>query len=231
MPETPIPAAPPPGDLHLDAGPLARAGIGFCLALLLVNVVAMAVLLPGLWDLGSSSGQDLIDGLANPPEPVPALQVVGNVLALAAALCLLLFLRRTVRNIQAVDPRALDFGVAWATLCWFLPLVNLVAPYFVLERTWLAAGRLATGAGEREVEVVSPVLVWWYSWVLQFVCSLASVLLGFRLATTGDVDGRWLVLAMGGGTVSIAVCLLATIRLVRGLQERMAAARHRPGAA
>jgi hypothetical protein len=104
-----------------------------------------------------------------------AIDLCRSAVGLAAAVAILLWIRRSHRNLQALGNSKLKYSPGWAVTCWFVPILNLVCPCQVMIEIW-------KGSDLRNVNVTDPrrgkgsILVgcWWASFVVMVVARLTA---------------------------------------------------------
>lgn len=95
-----------------------------------------------------------------------------------AAIALLMWLHRVVRNNHVLGERYLRFSPALAVGCWFIPFANLVLPFQAVREAW--------GAADPELPSSTPdtrnssrgsglVVAWWLTFILGSLVGLASI--------------------------------------------------------
>jgi hypothetical protein len=103
-----------------------------------------------------------------------------------------------------------------AVMMWFVPFVNLVAPYQVVREIWLRTAGL--NAAEPDLSAKTPLISWW--WALYLIWNLVALVAGALLswgirdpATVFEV-----VLAAHILHVSAALLAIMTVRRIASLQ-------------
>ncbi len=119
---------------------------------------------------------DLI-GTATPPNIVVTstsvnvtwggIAAIGILAGVAAGIVALVWIYRTMCNVHAKGV-ATKYSPGWAVGCWFIPLANLILPYFPMREAWAKSRCGPTGllAG------------WWAAWVVHAGALLGLVLWG-----------------------------------------------------
>jgi len=64
-------------------------------------------------------------------------------------------------NVHALGAGGVD-SPAWAVGCFFIPFVNLVAPYTAMSQIW----RASISAGDWQAENAPTVGIWWALWLI-----------------------------------------------------------------
>lgn len=100
---------------------------------------------------------------------VPGLRYLVALLFLCTLPVLFVWLHR-VRLNSDVPGRTHRWSARWAIGMWFVPGLNLWAPYQLLAD--IAAAGAPTASRD---EVTRPVLAWWLSWLVGLVATLLSV--------------------------------------------------------
>lgn len=77
------------------------------------------------------------------------------------AVCWLMWVFHTYRNLPALGAARLQFSPAWAVGCYFIPILHLFWPYQVMRETWLASDPSPNG-GKRATRLID----WWWGLTL-----------------------------------------------------------------
>jgi hypothetical protein len=219
-----VPAPPPRG-----WAVLAIIGMFSRMVILLLVLAATALASSAVpnWEQRANDG-DLVGGLV-------ALGVGGGaLLALAAmvlaAACFLIWLHRAVRVARAyalVPPSSTPLG---AVVCWFIPLVNLVKPYDVVQSLYRASidpDRAPDGDWVRRWPRLFP--IWWSS----YLGAMILTNLFFRSWSDSNLAhpsiGLGIVAVMLG--LVAAACATAIVWTIQVNQEALVAAAAREQAA
>jgi len=137
---------------------------------------------------------------------MPVLRFFVALLFVCTVPVLLVWLRRVRLNAE-VPGRVHRWSPGWVVGAWFVPVLNLWAPYQAI------ADVAAAGVPEsRRSDVTRPVLAWWLSWLVGLVATAASV----RMWWFGDVVfaplvPRWV------GAVFLALASVLLVTVVRKL--------------
>jgi hypothetical protein len=98
------------------------------------------------------------------------LVVLSQIGVIVMIVMFLIWIYRAVSNVHALGAVGVD-SPGWAVGCFFIPFVNLVAPYTAMSQVW--RGSLSPGHWESET---SPLVgVWWALWL---VINLGGVVIG-----------------------------------------------------
>lgn len=91
-----------------------------------------------------------------------------GILSLFLFIPFLVWLDRAACNAHALAPGELDISPGWCVGCWFVPVVNLVAPYFVLSRLWKSSDskRVATRSTSRNTSTPGLIALFWVLWLV-----------------------------------------------------------------
>lgn len=95
-----------------------------------------------------------------------------------AAIAVLMWLHRVVRNNHVLGERYLRFSPGFAVGCWFIPFANLVFPYQAVREAW--------GASDPELPWSTPdtrrhsrggglVAAWWSTFIVGSLASVATL--------------------------------------------------------
>ena len=155
---------------------------------------------------------------------------LGQVLALlgtAVAFCM--WLHRTYANLVSAGVSGLKYTARRSVEAFFIPFVNLVRPYRVVDEVWLASRGLAAGSAlltsDRDRESDWAVGVWWVSMLLgNGYARYTSVLLD-TAKTPADFEryaGQSIV--ADGVTLIAAAAAILLVRSISGWQEGARAA-------
>lgn len=101
-------------------------------------------------------------------------------LFLAAAAAFSFWLSTARANCRAFGARRLVYRQAWATLGFWVPLLNLIRPYQVVREVWQASDPSETSPVHWKELTPSPLLPWWWGsfvacMVLQIFASLTAL--------------------------------------------------------
>ncbi|MFJ7203767.1 DUF4328 domain-containing protein [Streptomyces sp. NPDC098789] len=83
-------------------------------------------------------------------------------------------------------PDLFDQGPGWAIGSWFIPIVNLFFPYRIAQDIWRASVQAAPDGSARAVSV-TPVTVWWVTFIASNLISRASDSVGSLLSAVSAV--------------------------------------------
>ena len=147
------------------------------------------------------------------------LHAAGGVLVLLAYLVALPFFlraqRQLQRNLVALGLRRPTPGVTWATLSWFVPLANLIVPYYAFRRLTIATGGAMPRTGLRLVGL------WWLFWI----GGSGAINLAVTLGELMDGARGW-VAAQAAQVCALTLLVLAGV-LVVALLRRLASQQRR----
>ena len=222
----PDPSVTPP------SGPVSPGYAGLALALQLVLGVNAAI---AVLDIGIGGWTRAVLGrwLAHPETIEVAVgRRIDNLTALSGVLdtvgfvvCAVLFIvwLRKAYTSRAVVPSHLRHGAGWTIGAWFVPFLNLVRPYQLVDE--LDAAAAARIPAPRARNGLLP--AWWAAFLLM---NLAGQISSRLAATTDTLDGTELnnrlrsvaLVDIGGGILTIAAAVLAilVVRHITGLLTR-----------
>jgi hypothetical protein len=178
-------------------------------AMVLVGVTTGSVVLEALVIL---QGLGLFEDIASKTEFEvqlwqKSLEAMSNffVLAMVASgIAFLAWLSRAVDNVPALGGGNPIHSPGAAIGWWFVPFVNLIAPYQIVADLWR---RMATSPAGRSVAII---LAWWLLWVGGAVVERA---LGVGVDSVATVDGFIALLAIM--TVALIAQVIAGALLIR----------------
>jgi len=121
-----------------------------------------------------------------------------------ASVCLILnILYRALSSIDAPDMPTKMPGRYWALLCWFIPVVNLWAPFLVIKKIVLFI------ENESNTKHISKALLygWWILWVV--VCVIYTLTLFIKMSAKSlDTLQPWLIASAVTQSLAILDCYL-----------------------
>lgn len=104
-----------------------------------------------------------------------------------AAIAVLMWLHRVVRNNQRLGERYLRFSPGFAVGCWFIPFANFVLPYQAVREAWGASDPglpSSTSDSRRRARGRGLVVAWWLTFIVGSLIGTAS--LGFGPNSNAD---------------------------------------------
>jgi hypothetical protein len=132
------------------------------------------------------------------------LAAIELALFLATAAAFSAWLSTARANCRAFGARRLVYGQAWATLGFWVPLLNLIRPYQVIREVWQASDPSETSPLHWKELAPSPLLPWW--WGSFVACMLLQIFAGLSALGTPDSPRR---LAFAAGLALVADLLTA----------------------
>jgi len=151
------------------------------------------------------------------------LKALAPLSGLGVLAMLVVFLRWTYRamsNVHALGANGVD-SPGWAVGSFFIPFVNLVAPYTAMSQIW----RASISAGDWEAENAPIVGIWWALWLIAGLGGWIVILLagehgiaGLILRTRGTMADTTLDIARN---VAMMV-MVARVRANQDAQSRVA---------
>jgi hypothetical protein len=132
-----------------------------------------------------------------------------------AAILFLIWLHQASRNAWSLQAEGLQFGPA-TTLSFFIPILNLVLPYCMVQEIWRASHPRAVldPLGWKEGPSSVTIRLWWASYV-------AAILVGSLLCAQSDMAPREdaaLFVCLGGACVVAGLALM--IYIIHGIRVR-----------
>jgi hypothetical protein len=208
-------------EIGLARGRYAVAALQFIVA---TDTGMLACTLVNLWlfsrlAAGEHVGDDQITAIDGATGIIAILGLVGLVFAIVTFIRWLVQARR---NVEALGARGLVHSREWAVWGWFVPFLNLVRPYQVVDEVWRASdpqpGRPFATMREQTPSLLG---LWWGAWILCGVLSQIVSRMEGALDETSDIGsfilaGRVSVVA---SLLSVGTALLA-IRIIRGIDAR-----------
>jgi hypothetical protein len=90
-------------------------------------------------------------------------ELLGEVLLVGSIIAFAIWTHRVYRNLPALGTRELHYTPGWAVAWLFIPLANLVIPYFVFREIWRASLPARTGETAVGKKAQTPLLLigWW----------------------------------------------------------------------
>jgi hypothetical protein len=211
------------GVTYRSSARLAHTAVWLFRAVAAVGVLYAAA---SLWCLGESD--PLIASIASAPRGLllsTAALSLTALLAVAVRLCALIafvaWLYRVTKNLPALGVSDPDVTPGWAIGCWFVPVVNIIAPCIVVLRVWRASDPGATAGRAGGAQGSSLVFAWWGAFMVLTAAGLAVWLArgeGGRatgLLTQGQV---WAYLCSGIATIVVALLAVGVIREIERRQ-------------
>lgn len=183
--------------------PLGRGVATLCA--LAASLGAAAWLASEVWDRRTLVA-DLGAGLPVSDEMLAAaddrVASAGVALAIAmviTAIALLTWMPRAYRNVGAW--RAIDYGVGWSVVGWFVPIVNLLRPAKIMVE--IVEGSPTTGRGSG--------LAWWW-WITWLLTGAGGAVVGIiDVGTTDDFVAREALMLAATALLAVAAVMLMVI--------------------
>jgi hypothetical protein len=164
---------------------------------------------------------ELIDTLYGLTGVASFLAYVGTVVAFC------LWIYRAHKNLSLLHVRGLQYTDGWAVGAFFVPFLNLVRPYQIVQEMWRASHpmRIDTPTTWQDIKGSALVGTWWGGWLLMnFVSNIATQLMLFpEDGHNKEFVGTALMLVADG--IAIIAALLA-ILVIRGIWARQDARLH-----
>lgn len=139
---------------------------------------------------------------------------------IATAIVFLKWLHRSHKNLPALGAEGLKFTPGWAVGWWFIPFLNLVRPYQVVQEVWKASDpaheRGLSWQGSSNLSLIG---LWWGTWLIANMVGSFAGRMAFR---GGDsisnlITSGWVTVA--ADFLEIPAAILA-IQVVRRITER-----------
>lgn len=206
-------------------------GLATALTVLLSVAAAVSLFLTGVAGYGWSLMNDLI---ANPLKvsdsaltQVDGMTTVAvllqTLLLVATGVVFIIWFYRVRQNGEIFRPDAFTLSRGWAIGGWFIPLGNLVLPFFPAKQTWIASTQLGPDGSYRKVSTV-PVTAWWLVWVAALIADRVFSALYDRADTPEKLGTTYIVGAVDGLlTVAAALLAILFVRKLTAMQNTKAA--------
>ena len=201
-----------------------RAKIAVIMLATLFAVIASSII-ARFWQLGVIADYQL--GAAD----IAQLQLTDNVVRILALAYIVVFIlsatffirwfRRAYYNIICLRPEDGYYTEGWAAGAWFVPFMNLIRPYRIMQELW--QGTLKLINGNSDIEYPSNLLrAWWITWLLyNFVRAGSSWLTMMR--KTIDSIKLFLALDIIGYSIGLLslICIILIVRKYAELEKRV----------
>ena len=220
----------PQGVTYRLSARLAHTAVWLFRAVAAVGVLYAAA---SLWCLGESD--PLVASIASAPRGLllsTAALSLTALLAVVVRLCALIafvtWLYRVTKNLPALGVSDPGVTPGWAIGCWFVPVVNIIAPCIVVLRVWRASDPGATAGRAGGAEGWPLLYAWWGAFMALAAAGMAvwfarpegGLAAGKGLLTQGQL---WAYLC--SGIVSIVMSLLA-VGVIREIERRQTEKSH-----
>lgn len=169
--------------------------------------------------VGSGQPVSLADATAS-DNLVSGAALASSGVYVLAAIAVLMWLHRVVRNNHILGERYLRFSAGFAVGCWFIPFANFVLPFQAVREAWSASDPelpWSTPDQRRRSRGRGLVVAWWSTFIVGSLVSFAS--LGF--GPNSDVDVLTRVRAITYITVAEEALHLAAALLLIALVTRL----------
>ena len=184
-------------------------------------VVAILYVAAALWRLSQPDGlyasvESAPQGLVLSTGLLALLSLLTVAVRLGALIAFVTWLYRATKNLPALGVADPGVSPGWAIGCWFVPIVNIVAPCIAVLRVWRASAPNAP-VGSVEERGWPLLYAWWAAFLALAVAGIAAAFGGGDPAGLLTRSQVWALL--GSGIASIVMSLLA-IRVVREIERR-----------
>jgi hypothetical protein len=165
-PESSVEGAPEVARENVESGFRDLSGISKKISLLLligigVNLLEVVSSLMQL-NLVSHMSYSMQNAMANALRG-PELAVLELVLRIVTVIVFGRWIYLAHRNLLSLDARYLRFGPGWAVGCFFVPIINLWAPYQAMRDL----AKASRSPRQWELEDTPPVImIWWVLWLI-----------------------------------------------------------------
>lgn len=148
--------------------------------------------------------------------------VIWLALYVGAAITFFAWVKRCYNNIRAFGGHDLSFNQHQVWRGFFLPLLNLVRPYQIVDEAWkVSTPNVNSGNADqwREVGLEPVILLWWFNYLINYVVALFLYFsfLSTPLSTSLNENAYWQVYYVShliGAGLTIAVVRMLSARQV-----------------
>lgn len=146
---------------------------------------------------------------------------------LAMVVMLIVWLRRSYRNLASFGLRETRFRYGWVFWCWFTPIFNLFRPKQLVDEVWRASDpELPEAYYTPNASVPRLHNFWWAAWVVSTVGGFSAV----RSVSPRSLAGMSVFLDVAFfGAVASAIALVLVERVIAGVTMRHHARARRLG--
>jgi hypothetical protein len=133
----------------------------------------------------------------------------------------LMWFARAYGNLPTISPGNTKSRTSTATIMWFVPIASLIRPMGYMKELWTRTDRLSFGKAKPPVLIV----VYWLTFLVCYVMSVASVGIGFRDTVTVEdakLSANLDVLVSVGAAVSAALIAVIVWMVTRRMTRRCA---------
>jgi hypothetical protein len=215
----------PTGLIPLDSwGTLAQVALLLNVILAVVSIALSARLFAAYSGLLVADYMDE-DWVERIERPIRTIFAVMWSFRFVTAAMVVTWMYKAYRNLPILGHSTLDNKPIWAIVCWFVPIMNLFAPYQVVREIWWRSDpEILTANPHRSTPLV---VSWWTVWISNMVLALWTNHVNKYVETATDM-----VWATGSdllhltATTVAAVLLMAIIAAINRRQLNRYAALH-----
>jgi hypothetical protein len=180
---------------------------------LLFSMMIGVFLIASLFYTSDSAGA--LMGFQLPEVARDSVSITYNATFFACGLVFLTWIFSFAENCRALGVRGMRFTPIKAVLWWFIPILNLIVPYRIMQELWRATAPEDPIPTDWEYRPGSRlIMVWW----LVYVLGGAAGMLAMYQKGRGEGAGYFVLdLCVGAGDVVSAVFV---VLVVRGLTKR-----------
>ncbi len=212
--------APPPNNRPTEAKPLNRLHKTMKIAL----IISMVIDSLSTFVITAASFLPPIDAITeNTPLHIILVHIAVSTLSfcqiglvLVIGFSLIQWMYRCYRNLELIDQKGLTTTSNWTIICWFIPLLNWVRPFFIMKEIYFG-----TASDGRSLNMAQKapfyISLWWTCWVTQGIMGRTSQIILNRDPSNILIN----VLSIGSNLFEIgaAVFLLRVIKEITELQN------------
>ncbi|MBN1910486.1 MAG: DUF4328 domain-containing protein [Pirellulales bacterium] len=155
-----------------------------------------------------------------------AIGIIRIVLGLASVVAFLMWFHRAHRNLPSLGNSGLKYSPGWAVGGWFVPFLNLVRPYQVMNEIWGGSDPEAVREGRESWYGRSYTIPgWWWGLflVMGFIGNISSHFMNGATQLDELITASWVIVALNTLTIPAAiVTILMVHRTTADQDERIA---------
>lgn len=120
----------------------------------------------------------------------------------------IMWFRRAYYNLHQTEAK-LQFTEGWAAGAWFVPFLNLVRPYQIMEEIWTETQRQS---GSKQYPTVTMLIgIWWGFWILGNGVNRVSSRMARDISTVPELQNATLASMIGDTLTLVALVLIVII--------------------
>jgi len=213
------------------SGQTRALGVTIVLAVMILLDLLDILLYNDLIDLLSRAIKDTVRRpvlLWEAEKTVGALEGLAGLYVLIFLVMLVLFfmwIRRAHRNLPALGARNLSFSPGWAVGWFFVPIMNLIRPYEVVEEIWKASDPnvdVSDGSSWQNAPTSPVIGLWWVFWLISGFVGYTL----FRMSSWAEPETleelltmSWIMMGYDIFSIVPVILLILVIRAIDIRQE------------